>query len=208
MIIPPPDEETGCTLENLTISIRRRWNYENNTAAIVCNVSSAKDWNRYYTFMRRSISESEAASHEYSCAMEEFEFNQDAFIRVLRYILNKLLEGYPPKDSSHHGSVGSASDLSSSYGSSSYRRQSSRISATPTVYLKVFYHVHLSRKFPEFSAFIVDTLNRFRTDLGEVSDDSDMGALRQAVQFSFTAVPVYGLVNRFTFMSINGIRHD
>lgn len=175
----------------------------------MCNVSSVKDWNLYYTFMRRSISESEAASHEYSCSMEEFAFDQDAFLRVLRYTLNKLLEGYPPKDSAHRsGSVGSSSDISSSFGSSSYRRQSSRVHATPTVYLKVFYHVHLSRKFPEFSAFVVDTMNRLRTDLGESTDDSDMGALRQPVQFSFTAVPVYGLVNKFTFLSINGIRHD
>lgn len=158
--------------------------------------------------MRRSISESDAASNEYSSAMTEFEFDQDAFIRVLRYTLNKLLEGYPPKDGSCN--IGSASDMSSSYGSS-YRRQSSRMSATPTVYLKVFYHVHLSRRFPEFSAFIVDTLNRFRTELSsEISDDSDLplGALRQSVQFSYTAVPVYGLVNKFTFLSINGIRHD
>lgn len=194
-------------MDNLTISIRRRWNYENNTSAIVCNVSSVKDWNLYYTFMRRSISESDAASNEYSAgAMTEFEFNEDAFIRVLRYTFNKLLEGYPPKDGSHYGSIGSASDMSSSFGSN-YRRQSSR-NATPTVYLKVFYHVHLSRKFPEFSTFIVDTLNRFRADLGELSDDSDLGGLRQVVQFSYTAVPVYGLVNKFTFLSINGIRHD
>lgn len=203
------DEETGCTLENnLTISIRRRWNYENNTAAIVCNVSSSKDWNLYYTFMRRSVSESDAASQAYTSAMKEFEFNEETFIRVLKYTLNKLLEGYPPKDGSHCGSVGSVSDMSSSFGSTSYRRQSSRAHATPTVYLKVFYHVHLSRKLPNFSAFIVETLNRFRHNLGEFAEDNDLGALRQAINFSFTAVPVYGLVNRYCFLSINGIRHD
>lgn len=36
-----PDEETGCTVANqYLISIRRRWNYENNCAAIICYVST------------------------------------------------------------------------------------------------------------------------------------------------------------------------
>lgn len=35
------DEETGCTVGNqYVISIRRRWNYENNCAAIICYVST------------------------------------------------------------------------------------------------------------------------------------------------------------------------
>ena len=34
------DEETGCSISDYTISIRRRWNYENNCAAIVCYVST------------------------------------------------------------------------------------------------------------------------------------------------------------------------
>lgn len=35
------DEETGCTIANqYVISIRRRWNYENNCAAIICYVST------------------------------------------------------------------------------------------------------------------------------------------------------------------------
>lgn len=33
------DEETGQCVENFSISIRRRWNYENNVAAIVCHVA-------------------------------------------------------------------------------------------------------------------------------------------------------------------------
>lgn len=188
-------------MENLTISIRRRWNYENNCSAIVCNLSSPKDWNLYYTFMRRSISESDAASNEYTCAMTEFDFDQETFISVLQYTVNKLLEGYPPKECAS----GSSDTISSSLGSSSYRRQSSRMSSTPTVYLKVFYHVHLSRQFPNFSTFIVDTLNRFRTDQWRDAAGTEE---RQSVQFSFTALPTYGLLNKFTFLSINGIRHD
>lgn len=34
------DEETGCSISDYTISLRRRWNYENNCAATVCYVST------------------------------------------------------------------------------------------------------------------------------------------------------------------------
>lgn len=34
------DEETGCCVDNYRVSIRRRWNYENNVAAIVTYISS------------------------------------------------------------------------------------------------------------------------------------------------------------------------
>lgn len=33
------DEETGKCVDDYTISIRRRWNYENNVAAIVCHLA-------------------------------------------------------------------------------------------------------------------------------------------------------------------------
>lgn len=36
------DEETGRSIGPYTISIRRRWNYENSCAAIVCYVSTGK----------------------------------------------------------------------------------------------------------------------------------------------------------------------
>lgn len=34
------DEETGCSVGDYTVQSRRRWNYENNCAAIVCYVST------------------------------------------------------------------------------------------------------------------------------------------------------------------------
>lgn len=34
------DEETGCSVSDYTVLSRRRWNYENNCAAIVCYVST------------------------------------------------------------------------------------------------------------------------------------------------------------------------
>lgn len=35
-------EETGCSVDDYIISIRRRWNFENNVAAIICYVSTSK----------------------------------------------------------------------------------------------------------------------------------------------------------------------
>lgn len=35
-------EETGCSVDDYMISIRRRWNFENNVAAIVCYASTSK----------------------------------------------------------------------------------------------------------------------------------------------------------------------
>lgn len=37
------DEETGKCVDDYTISIRRRWNYENVVAAIVCHLSHAEE---------------------------------------------------------------------------------------------------------------------------------------------------------------------
>ena len=35
------DEETGCSINNqYVLSLRRRWNYENNCAAVICYVST------------------------------------------------------------------------------------------------------------------------------------------------------------------------
>jgi hypothetical protein len=37
------DEETGCCINGFRVSIRRRWNYENNVSAVVCYVSTGKN---------------------------------------------------------------------------------------------------------------------------------------------------------------------
>lgn len=40
LILSKLDEETGCSVGDYTVSSRRRWNYENNCASIVCYVST------------------------------------------------------------------------------------------------------------------------------------------------------------------------
>lgn len=43
------DEETGCSVNNqYLLSIRRRWNYENNCAAVICYVSTGDKFKLLY----------------------------------------------------------------------------------------------------------------------------------------------------------------
>jgi hypothetical protein len=37
------DEETGRCVSGFRVSIRRRWNYENNVSAVVCYVSTGEN---------------------------------------------------------------------------------------------------------------------------------------------------------------------
>lgn len=55
------DEETGCTVASqYVVSIRRRWNYENNCAAIICYVSTGELFSRavmyYQLFIPNAVS--------------------------------------------------------------------------------------------------------------------------------------------------------
>lgn len=43
MLFSCADEETGRCVSGFRVSIRRRWNYENNVSAIVCYVSAGKN---------------------------------------------------------------------------------------------------------------------------------------------------------------------
>lgn len=183
----------------------------------MCNISSPKDWNSYYN-IQRSISGNNdlfAASEMDYPRDEEFSFDRCTFFSILRYALGKILEGYPPKDQVHPqqqngddgGAAGGDGDSPRAmYTKRQYSVTTNAIPDVPTVYLKVFYHVHLSRSIANFPTFIVDTLTEFKGQME--GGHGDNGFDGKSVNFSFTAVPVYGLCNKFTFLSINGIRHD
>lgn len=49
------DEETGKCIEDWSISIYRRWNYENNIASIVCHVENLEDKNLDLEIFRETI---------------------------------------------------------------------------------------------------------------------------------------------------------
>lgn len=59
-------EETGKCIDNWTISLYRRWNFENNTAAVVCHLEHPED----------------------------VELTQEIFMEVLTYSINKLMLGH------------------------------------------------------------------------------------------------------------------
>lgn len=64
------DEETGKCLDEWSISIYRRWNYENNIAAVVCHVGTTTD---------------DHAAHAFSAQV---------FEETVRYTLQKLQQGH------------------------------------------------------------------------------------------------------------------
>lgn len=61
------DEERGRCIESFAISIYRRWNYENNIAALVCLVESQDD---------------------------VVELNETVFIETIGYVIEKLQQGH------------------------------------------------------------------------------------------------------------------
>jgi hypothetical protein len=50
-----PDEETGFCINGFRVSIRRRWNYENNVSAVVCYVSTGKNIYNIYIYNIKNI---------------------------------------------------------------------------------------------------------------------------------------------------------
>lgn len=68
------DEETGKCIEDWLVSIYRRWNYENNTGAVVCHLEYSKD----------------------SCNA----FNSVIFEESLKYIIDKLQLGHDSDETS------------------------------------------------------------------------------------------------------------
>lgn len=108
------DEETGCTLSDYTISSRRRWNYENNCAAIVCHVS-------------RSVPISSTQSNFLS---------NDAMFEILDYTVSKLLKVKT-------ASAKSLSPYDNQSMPSEYTNNNNMniVSQKPAIHLKVFYQM-------------------------------------------------------------------
>ncbi|XP_055380431.1 uncharacterized protein LOC129611354 [Condylostylus longicornis] len=86
-------EETGCSIGEYTISIRRRWNYENNCAAIVCYVSTGLASS---TTQLTQLSEDILTNHRQLAQ----NLTIDNINEILTYIISKLL-----KDSSTNSST-------------------------------------------------------------------------------------------------------
>ncbi|XP_046383266.1 uncharacterized protein LOC124153910 [Ischnura elegans] len=93
-------EETGCRIHDVNVSIRRRWNYENTVAAIMC----------YFSAASFSASESEkvpppekdgeevleeSGEDAESKAIGSNPLDEDNLVEALSYMLRKLLQGAP-----------------------------------------------------------------------------------------------------------------
>lgn len=82
-------EETGCSINNqYVLSLRRRWNYENNCAAVICYVSTGQttsstkltdlieEWKQYHECLTKQLT-------------------QTHLLEIMKYVLNKIMQGYP-----------------------------------------------------------------------------------------------------------------
>lgn len=120
------DEETGCSIGDYSVSIRRRWNYENNCAAIVCYVSTGSatsstqlmDPSDDIVYRHRHLAHSLTAKN---------------FTEILTYTVNKLLKAQvSSKPSTLTATAHCSSDLA---------RRTSTTPHVPAIHLKIFYQV-------------------------------------------------------------------
>lgn len=113
------DEETGCSVGNYTVSSRRRWNYENNCAAIVCYVSTGLASS---STQLTDLSEDIIQRHQQLAKSLRVE----NVIEVLTYVVNKLLRSK------------SAPTVVEKQSTSNNTSAEIRL---PAIHLKVFYQV-------------------------------------------------------------------
>lgn len=177
------DEETGCTVGDFTVSSRRRWNYENNCAAIVCYVS---------TGLASSSTQLTELSGDIIQRHQQLAkaLTADNVIDILSYIVNKLL-----KAKGAQSSPVIVDPLAQSTANSCTNNHSNSTNSTetrvPAIHLKVFYQVSST---PPINA-IIQTISEFR------EQNSDR------VSIAFSVLPASSLNNFSTFLSIYGIRH-
>ncbi|XP_031625723.1 uncharacterized protein LOC116342317 isoform X2 [Contarinia nasturtii] len=129
-------EETGCSVGDYTVSSRRRWNYENNCAAIVCYVSTGLATS---STQLTDLSDDIIQRHQKLA----IGLTVDNVNDILQYIVNKLLKsnGVPSADSAQKQSSSNPSNT-----------------GLPAIHLKVFYQVSatppiglLTRSIAEFA---------------------------------------------------------
>lgn len=115
------DEETGCSVGDYTVSSRRRWNYENNCAAIVCYISTGSASS---STQLTDLSDDIIQRHQQLAKG----LRADNVNDVLTYVVNKLLRSK------------SASTLADTQQQSTSNSTSAEI-RLPAIHLKVFYQV-------------------------------------------------------------------
>ncbi|XP_068154670.1 uncharacterized protein [Drosophila tropicalis] len=194
-------EETGCSVGDYTISIRRRWNYENNCAAIVCYVSTGLASS---TTQLTQLSDDMLTNH---CRLAQ-SVNAEHLHEIFTYVVNRLLKDYPinkqkqqqqqkekelleddiveiPSNGGGEGSGGNG-------GSVGVGGSGSSPNPLPAIHLKLFYQVNSSPS----TDLLLQSLNDFRLKCHEMAS------------IAYTVLPACSLHNFSTFLSICGVRHE
>lgn len=172
------DEETGCSIGDYTVSSRRRWNYENNCAAIVCYVSTGLASS---STQLTDLSGDIIQRHENLAKA----LTVDNVTDTLSYIVNKLLKA---KGAQSSPIIDPSMTNSCNNHINNGNGTESRV---PAVHLKVFYQVSAT---PPIN-LIIQTISEFREQNAD------------RVSIAFSVLPASSLHNFCTFLSIYGIRH-
>lgn len=178
------DEETGCTVGDYTISSRRRWNYENNCAAIVCYVS---------TGLASSSTQLTELSGDIIQRHQKLAtaLTADNVTDVLTYIVNKLLKAKCAQSSPIIDPTMLSTTNSCNNNNNNNNNNNSNETRVPAIHLKVFYQVSST---PPIN-LIIQTISEFREQNAD------------RVSIAFSVLPASSLHNFSTFLSIYGIRH-
>lgn len=177
------DEETGCSVGDYTISIRRRWNYENNCAAIVCYVSTGLASS---TTQLTQLSDDILGNH---CRLAQA-VNAEHLDEIFTYVVNRLLKDYPlaKKQASQPTNSATPPATPTQPGGAGGDQQQ----PVPAIHLKLFYQVNAAPA----TDLLLQALHDFRLKC------QDTAAI------VYTVLPACSLHNFSTFLSICGVRHE
>ncbi|XP_065095413.1 uncharacterized protein LOC135717338 [Ochlerotatus camptorhynchus] len=185
-------EETGCSIGDYSISIRRRWNYENNCASVVCYVS---------TGLATSSTKLADLSDDFLLHHNQLahSISREQIHDTIAYVLRKLLQDYPLGNSPTTESGSSSSD--EQHGQKHHNNhhhhhhqshhKTDEAPCKPTVHLRFFYQVSAIGSVQS----LVEAIESF------------LSLPSNTARIAYTVVPACHLQNFSTFISICGLRH-
>lgn len=176
-------EETGCSIGDYTISIRRRWNYENNCASVVCYISTG-----LATSTTKLTELSDDCMHHHNQLSQKI--SREQIHDAIAYVLRKLLQDYPLGNSPSNDSS-SSSDDHPTVAAPAAPAPPTSTTTLPTVHLRFFYQVGAIGSVQA----LLEAIESFLSSPSNVA------------RIAYTVVPACHLQNFSTFISICGLRH-
>uniref|UniRef100_A0A1Q3EU54 Diphthine--ammonia ligase n=1 Tax=Culex tarsalis TaxID=7177 RepID=A0A1Q3EU54_CULTA len=179
-------EETGCSIGDYTISIRRRWNYENNCASVVCYISTG-----LATSTTKLTELSDDCMHHHNQLSQKI--SREQIHDAIAYVLRKLLQDYPLGNSPSNDSSSSSDDHPAQVPPPHHHGTvpSAAAATLPTVHLRFFYQVGAIGSVQA----LLEAIESFLSSPSNVA------------RIAYTVVPACHLQNFSTFISICGLRH-